>query len=103
MNQAAKSMIPSAERVIFMYNPGKQHVGFQPSSDPKLSRPLRKTKGQNTWSLAGEGFLKAYNIDHHNGRSYEPYMDGDVLVVDLHKPKPQRKRKQNRGGHDEGK
>jgi hypothetical protein len=100
LNNAAKELIPSAERVIFLYNADKQLIGFRPSNDEALSRPLRKTKGQNTWSLAGEGFLKRYNVEHRDGRSYEPYLEVDLLVIDVTSPKPGRQRKKG-GEHDE--
>jgi hypothetical protein len=93
LNHAAREQLGEATRVVLLYNKSRRAIGIRPAGDEERhARTLRKAPTQRTWTLSGEGFLKAYGIPHEEGRSYQPTLTENVLVVDLDNPKPRRRK-----------
>jgi hypothetical protein len=90
-NRPTMELIGFADRVVLLCDPAQRLIGFKPSPEASNARPIRQSSGQQTWTLAGEGFLKQFGIHQDAGRSYEPHLEQEVLIVDLNHPKPARR------------
>ncbi len=93
LNCATKQLVRDAESLVLLFNEESRLIGLRPARpDERHSRQLRQASTQRTWTLSAEGFLKRFQIDHSEGRSYEPTLVGDLLVINLDQPKPPRTR-----------
>jgi hypothetical protein len=94
LNLACMELLGSTEKVVLLYNSSLKAVGLRPAKpDERHARPIRKASTQRTWTVSAAGFLKAFGIEHDEGRSYEPAQEDSILVIGLNNPKPVRRRK----------
>jgi hypothetical protein len=94
LNHAAKELLGPNDRVILLYNRSLSCIGLRPArEDERHARPVRKASTQRTWAISAAGFLKAFDIEHPEGRSYEPTIRDGILLVDLNRPKAPRPRR----------
>lgn len=91
LNDAATSIFGRPEFVVMLFDQSTRRIGLRRATTEANARPLRKAGAQGTWVLAAEGFLKRFGIPHDEGRSYEPSLEDDILVIDLNQPKAARR------------
>lgn len=94
LNLASMQLLGSPDRAVLLYNAGLNAIGLRPAkTEERHARPIRKASSQRTWTVSATGFLKTFGLEHDEGRSYEPATEGEMLIVDLNRPKPGRQRR----------
>lgn len=77
LNFATVQLLGSPDGVVLLYNDEIRAIGVRPARpEERHARPLRKASSQRTWTVSAEGFLKAFGIEHEEGRSYQPVLEG---------------------------
>lgn len=102
LNLASMELIGSPDKVVLLYNSSLNAIGLRPAKpDERHARPIRRASTQRTWTVSATGFLKAFNVEHDEGRSYEAAQRESMLIINLNSPKAVRRRKTFEQGQQE--
>jgi hypothetical protein len=83
-NQAAYLALGKPLYLELLYDKDQKIIGLRPVKQHlPHAYPVRKQGQGNTYVVAGNAFMKHYNIDHKVSVRYAAQMLGDVLAVDL--------------------
>ncbi len=84
LNRSAVEALKEPQAVQLLFNRTKRIIAFRPT-DPKSESayPLRRQQNSNSWIIAGQAFLKFYDIDHSITRRYTGELHDDMLRIDL--------------------
>ncbi len=84
LNRSAVEAMGQPETVQLLFNREKRIIAFR-GVEPKTegAYPLRRQQQSNSWLVAGQAFLKFYDIDHSITRRYTGELRDDMLRIDL--------------------
>ncbi len=87
INRAAYSMMGEPSAVELLYDRERQIVGFRAAAETVGHayevRPQNSTKSTGPLIVAGTAFTNFYKIDTSISRRFEPYVQDDILCIDL--------------------
>jgi hypothetical protein len=84
LNKSAWVALGSPEAIEFLYDPEEQIIALK-GVDPNVEHayPIRGTKTDGPWIVSGTAFTRYFKIATDVSRRYTPYVDGDLLCIDL--------------------
>jgi hypothetical protein len=84
LNRSAVEALGQPEAVQLLFNREKRIIAFRPV-EPKAegAYPLRRQQQSNSWLVAGQAFLKFYEIDHSITRRYTGELRDKMLRISL--------------------
>jgi len=92
LNRAAKALLGDpVERVTLLYRASRRMIGLRPAAPTDINAmPIRQYPSTHGWAISIEAFVKSFGIVHPEGQSYEPRKEGEILIIELDKPKAKR-------------
>lgn len=87
LNRAAFKMLREPEAVELLWDSGRRIVGLRSSSiqspDAYPARPQSTKSDRGPILIAGSLFTRYIGLDTSEAKRWVPYMEGDVLCLDL--------------------
>jgi len=87
LNAAAMSQLGNPTAIHLMYDEADQVIGMRPiSADDPRGYPVRKQGQSNSFLIAGQAFMRRFNIELDQTRRYPVSVVDGVLEIDLNGP-----------------
>lgn len=90
MNRAAHSLIGGAEAVELLWDEDRRVIGFRPTSLENVNgypvRPQVTSSNKGPLLIAGSLFTKFIRLDTSEARRWTPYLEDEVLCIDISHP-----------------
>ncbi|WP_380259479.1 hypothetical protein [Kineococcus sp. GCM10028916] len=89
LNRAAYALLKDPEAVLLMWDADRKIIGLKAASieEPNAypARPQSTKTGKGPIMVAGTLFTQYYKIDTTESRRWIPFLEDDVLCIDLSK------------------
>lgn len=90
INRAAMALIGTPPQVELLWDSARQVIGLRPT-DPENpnaypARPQNAKEGKGPILVAAATFAQYYKIETGVSRRWVPFVEGDVLCIDLNQP-----------------
>ncbi len=84
LNRSAVEALGQPDAIQLLFNREKRIMAFRPV-EPTIegAYPLRRQQQSNSWLVAGQAFLKFYDIDHSITRRYTGELRDNMLRIDF--------------------
>lgn len=85
INKAAHKLIGAPETVELLFDKENQVIGLRPTAMSPNAYAIRPQSSRESGQaiLSATAFTQYYDIDTTVSRRWQPYVEGDVLCIDL--------------------
>ncbi|MEO8527736.1 MAG: hypothetical protein ABI435_01525 [Pseudolysinimonas sp.] len=86
MNRAARRLLGDADFVELLYDEPRRVIGLRPSTQGTTNAYKLSAVRDILWTVSLIAFLKFYGIEVLESRRRIPYLEGNILCVNLNEP-----------------
>lgn len=83
LNAAAHQMLDETEFVEFLYDPSRKVLALRPAEDSVNSYKIREPSSTGYTSVFAAAVFDAYDIDYTESRRHTPWLEGNMLCLDV--------------------